>query len=365
MGGGAVRVLYIDDDAGLSRLVQKHLERRGYAFEAAPNGDAGIARIGQGGIDVVALDHYMPGRDGLDTLAEIHRMADPPPVVYVTGTQEGRIAVSALKAGAVDYVVKDIQGEFLELLQAAIDGAMEAVRVRRERDAAEAEVRASRDRFEALATERAMLLNEVNHRVGNSLQLIAALLQLQSTAAAAPEIRDALSEARNRVIAVAQVHRRLYASGQVHTVGVDQYLGSLVSDIRLAGHGERSAAMISVDAEAIEIEPDRAVALGVVVTELILNAQKYAYPGGSGPVRVRFGCREGRFCDLVVEDDGVGFDGTGAPRSTGLGRRIVAAMAAKLGGEIAFDAVERGTRVRLSFPLRLEAAAAEAAQAQA
>jgi two-component sensor histidine kinase len=363
MGDKTVRVLYIDDDPGLSRLVQKHLERRGYAVETAPGGDAGIARIGEGGVDVVALDHYMPGRNGLDTLAEIRRMADPPPVVYVTGTQEGSVAVAALKAGAVDYVVKDIQGEFLELLHAAIDGALETVRVRRERDAAEAEVRASRDRFEALATERAVLLNEVNHRVGNSLQLIAALLQLQSTAASAPEIRDALSEARNRVIAVAQVHRRLYASGQVHTVDIAQYLGSLVSDIRLAGATGRAAAMITVEAEPLELEPDRAVALGVVVTELILNAQKYAYPSGSGPVRVRFGCREGRNCDLVVEDDGVGFDTAGAPRSTGLGRRIVAAMAAKLGGEIAFDPVERGTRVRLSFPAAADAEQRETASA--
>ena len=118
--------------------------------------------------------------------------------------------------------------------------------------------------------------------------------------------------------------------------------------------------MISVEAEPIEIEPDRAVALGVVVTELILNAQKYAYPGGSGPVRVRFGCRESRDCDLIVEDDGVGFDAGGAPRSTGLGRRIVAAMAAKLGGEIVFDPVDRGTRVRLSFPLKLDTSGAEA-----
>lgn len=363
MGERAVRVLYIDDDAALARLVQKHLERRGYRVETAPDGDAGLARIAAGGIDVVALDHYMPGRDGVSTLAAIREMSDPPPVVYVTGTQEGRVAVAALKSGAVDYVVKDVQGEFLELLQAAIDGALETVRVRRERDAAEAELRASRDRFEALATERAVLLNEVNHRVGNSLQLIAALLQLQSTAATNPEIRDALSEARNRVIAVAQVHRRLYASGQVHTVGIDQYLGALVSDIRLAGHAERSAAMISVDAEPVEIEPDRAVALGVVVTELILNAQKYAYPGGSGPVRVRFARREERLCDLLVEDDGVGFDAGGAPRSTGLGRRIVAAMAAKLGGEIVYDPVDRGTRVRLTFPIKPDSSGAEAVPA--
>src|SRR5215210_4167021 len=122
-----LRLLYIDDDAGLARLVQKNLGRQGYAVEVAHDGAGGLARIVAGGIDVVALDHYMPGQDGLETLARIRALSDPPPVVYVTGTQESSVAVAALKAGASDYVVKTVGEEFIPLLTAAIEQSMRAV----------------------------------------------------------------------------------------------------------------------------------------------------------------------------------------------------------------------------------------------
>jgi PAS domain S-box-containing protein len=139
MSKDRARILYIDDDPGLCRLVQKDLERKGYAVDIATGGASGLARIERGGIDVVALDHYMPEKDGLETLAGIRALADPPPVIYVTAMQGVQIAVAALKAGAADYVVKDAQGEFLPLLQRAIDAVLEAVMLRRGKEAAEAE----------------------------------------------------------------------------------------------------------------------------------------------------------------------------------------------------------------------------------
>ncbi|WP_204280696.1 response regulator, partial [Serratia marcescens] len=77
-------------------------------MELAEGGEAGLARLGQGGIDLVALDHHMPDRTGLDLLPEIRALPDAPPVVYVTGSEDSRVAVAALKAGAVDYVWKDV-----------------------------------------------------------------------------------------------------------------------------------------------------------------------------------------------------------------------------------------------------------------
>jgi len=141
MSAPRARILYIDDDPGLCRLVQKDLERRGYVVEIATDGASGVARTAQGGIDIIALDHYMPNQDGLETLASIRNLAEPPPVIYVTAMQEGRVAVAALKAGAADYVAKDVQGEFLPLLQRAIDAALDAVMLRRAKEAAEAEMR--------------------------------------------------------------------------------------------------------------------------------------------------------------------------------------------------------------------------------
>ncbi len=139
MSAARARILYIDDDPGLGRLVQKDLQRQGYVVEIVTDGASGVARIAQGGIDLVALDHYMPGQDGLETLASIRKLAEPPPVIYVTAMQEGRVAVAALKAGAVDYVAKDVHGEFVVLLRSAIEAALDAVMLRRAKEAAEAE----------------------------------------------------------------------------------------------------------------------------------------------------------------------------------------------------------------------------------
>jgi len=343
-----IRVLYIDDDAGLRRLVERGLAREGYDVECAPDGAAGLTRIAQGGIDIVALDHYMPELDGMKTLERIKDLPDAPPTIFVTGAQESSIAVAALKAGAADYVVKDIEGHFIPLLRAAIDHALAAAQMRRQKEAAEQEVREARDRFEALATERAMLLREVNHRVGNSLQLIAAMLQLQS-ATATDEVKAALTAAMTRVMAVAQIHKRLYTSDDVQTVSVDQYLSALVEDLSRSSDGSLTAVTLSAD--PIELDPDRTVAIGVIVNELIINALKYAYPNGKGPIRVGLARNGSQLVTLTVEDEGVGagtHSGTN-PGSTGLGQRIVKAMAAKLGAEVQYHDARPGMRVAMSF----------------
>ena len=95
--------------------------RHGYAVTCAPDGDAGLELLQQHEYDICALDHYMPARDGLDVLPDILALNAPPPVVYVTGTQDGRIAVAALRAGAADYVIKDVSEDFTSLLRSALE----------------------------------------------------------------------------------------------------------------------------------------------------------------------------------------------------------------------------------------------------
>ena len=142
-------LLYVDDDAALARLVQRGLTRHGFSVEHAPDGEAGLARIAQGGIDVIALDQHMPGLDGLETLERIQAIPNAPPVVFVTASQDSKIAVTALKAGAADYLVKDTLGEFVPLLHVAAEVAIRPALIQKERDDAEDEARASRDRYAA------------------------------------------------------------------------------------------------------------------------------------------------------------------------------------------------------------------------
>lgn len=249
-------------------------------------------------------------------------------MVFVTASQDSNIAVTALKAGAADYLVKDITGDFIPLLHVATEGALRQAELQKAREEAEAEIHASRDRYAALAAERELLLREVNHRVGNSLQIIASLLHLQASSAAQDEVKAALTNAMGRVAAVAQVHRRLYTSQDLKSVVLNQYLDSLLEDLRRSAEGNRMS-RLTLKAEPIEIDPDRAVAVGIIVNELVMNAVKYAYPDGAGPIHVELNSK-GDDLLLSITDDGVGDNVKADPRSTGMGQRIVAAMASKL-----------------------------------
>jgi two-component sensor histidine kinase len=354
-------LLYIDDDAALARLVERGLTRHGFTVEHAPDGHAGLERLAKGGIDVVALDQYMPGLDGLETLERIMALADAPPVVFVTAAQDSKIAVTALKAGAADYLVKDVQGEFIPLLQVAVEGALRQARLQKARDEAEAEVRASRDRFAALAAERELLLREVNHRVGNSLQIIASLLHLQANTSTQEDVKAALTNAMGRVAAVAQVHRRLYTSHDLKSVLLNQYLDALLDDLRRSAEGNRMS-RLTLKAEAIEIDPDRAVAIGIVVNELVMNAVKYAYPDCAGPIHVELKSEQDDIV-LSIADNGVGLNAPSDPRSTGMGQRIVSAMATKLYASVTPDPDHEGTRIVVRFRRTKPVAAAATAAA--
>ncbi len=307
----------------------------------------GWTRIQQGGIDVIALDQYMPGLDGLETLERIMAIPNAPPVVFVTAAQDSSIAVTALKAGAADYLVKDVHGDFIPLLQVAVDGALRQAQIRKARDDAEAEVHASRDRYAALAAEREVLLREVNHRVGNSLQIIASLLHLQANSSTQDDVKAALTNAMGRVAAVAQVHRRLYTSHDLKSVLLNQYLDALLEDLRRSAEGNRMS-RLTLKAEPVEIDPDRAVAIGIIVNELVMNAVKYAYPDGAGPIHVDL-VAQGDDLVLSIADDGVGLNARADPRSTGMGQRIVTAMAAKLEASVERDPAHAGTRIVLRF----------------
>lgn len=340
-----LRLLYIDDDLGLARLVARTLGRHGYAVVHATGGDSGLAHLAAGAFDAVALDHFMPDRDGLDVLAEIQALPDPPPVIYVTGANEGRIAVSALKAGAADYVIKDVGGVFLDLLRTAVEQAIEAVRLRHLKEAAESEMRRARERAETL-------LREVNHRVANSLQLVASLVAMQQRSVTDPAARSALAETQGRIAAIAQIHKRLYTSADVSAVEMHSYLEGLVDELDAALSATGRPQRLRLAADPVRIPTDQAVSLGVVVTELVTNAYKYAYPDGTGEIRVVL-TRDPDTLRLAVEDDGVGYTAEAPPKNgSGVGMRVVRAMLDTLNATADVERSQPGTRVivRMALP---------------
>lgn len=336
------RVLYIDDDAGLCRLAARNLGRIGYDVAAATDGSDGVAQAATGGFDAIAVDHYMPGMDGLATLEALRGLPGQPPVVYVTGSEETRIAIAALKAGADDYVIKTIGDDFFSLLDTAFRQAIERRRLAKAKAVAEAELVETNARLETL-------LREVNHRVANSLQLVSALVHLQSNALSDRAAKAALTDTQRRIEAIAQVHRRLYTGASVDSVAMDDYLAALIGELEETWSTPAAPRALTLACEAIEMTTDRAVSVGVIVNELVSNACKYAYGEGvAGEVRIMLR-REGEAgFRLMVEDDGVGMTPEASPRGTGIGTRVVHAMARSLHADLTYDPGHRGVRAILT-----------------
>lgn len=341
---GPITVLHVEDDPALAALARRALTRRGHAVVHVTTGDEALARIDAGDVDVVALDHSLAAETGLDILARMGARDHRPPVVYVTASGDARLAIEALKSGADDYVVKDVSGEFSDLLIAAIEQAYERWRLKKARAENERLVREARDRAE-------LLLREVNHRVANSLGLVAAMVRMQASLLDDERARHALQETQNRISAVAGVHRHLYSSDSVGEVEIAGYLGQLLGELEASLVGVGSKHHISVRLEPTVIKTDHAVALGIIVGELVTNAFKYAYPDGrAGEIRV-VSSRSGDAVTVAVEDDGVGWSGEGAARGTGLGSKIVKAMCRTLEATLEWRGGDAGTVAAVVFTL--------------
>jgi len=211
----------------------------------------------------------------------------------------------------------------------------------------------------ATARDRAeVLLAEVNHRVANSLALVSSMVNLQSKSLSDSAAKDALAETQDRIFAVSLVHKRLYGSSDVRAVALDEYLGGLLDHLRTSLRSQVRGVSLTYHIDRIELATDVSINLGVVVTELVTNAFKYAYPDGVGEIRVRLAELPGEQAELIVEDDGVG-RADGAPaKGTGIGSRIVNAMCVGLGAKVDYQNLKPGTASYLVFSTKPKRATA-------
>jgi PAS domain S-box-containing protein len=145
-----IRILYMEDDPGLARLFRKRLERAGYVVDLAPDGEEGLTMYETGSYDVLAVDQVMPVREGLEVIRILSSRGPMPPIVMVTGTGSEEIAVEAMKLGASDYIVKDVDGGYLDLLPTVIEQALRRHRLAEEKQQAEEALRESEARYRSL-----------------------------------------------------------------------------------------------------------------------------------------------------------------------------------------------------------------------
>lgn len=202
----------------------------------------------------------------------------------------------------------------------------ERVKARTEELAMTAE-RANRERARAES-----LLTDVNHRVGNNLALVSSFLTMQQRAVKSSEAARALDAARMRVHAIASAHRKLRLGADFATVKVNEVLGAVLEDIS-AGLPPGDLIRLQCQVEPMEINARDAVSLGVLTSELVMNAVKHAFaPGEGGEVSVVLAQDKNAVPILEVSDDGVGWHDEHAKETGGLGAKIIDMVARQFGG---------------------------------
>jgi two-component sensor histidine kinase len=209
-----------------------------------------------------------------------------------------------------------------------------------------------------LATSPDTLSAEADHRIGNNLALIAAMLRLQandvgrrSSMIPVEEARGLLAETAARIEAVGRLHRQLSGTGTDALVDVGEYLREITASI-VASLAAPGMATISFDLRpSCALHANQVLPLGLIVGEVVSNALKYAHPTGL-PTSITIGCGRSKG-GIVVEiaDDGVGLpEGFDARTSGGLGLRLIRSLAEQLGAKVVFSSAPLGMRFTLTVP---------------
>jgi len=186
---------------------------------------------------------------------------------------------------------------------------------------------------------------EVDHRVANSLQLISSLLSLQARQASDASVRDALGAAVHRIGAVGAIHKQLNRSGRLRTVDIAGYLFDLAEMIEQGFGGGAGRKQISAHVQAQMVSPDFASVLGILITELVINACKHAYaPDEPGDIEICLFFPAKSEFRMEVRDYGGKPARLETTNPAGLGTSIIQAMCCKLSASYVFLADDEGTR---------------------
>jgi two-component sensor histidine kinase len=235
------------------------------------------------------------------------------------------------------------EGEFSINDISFLQGAANLLGMAIERQRIEANLRAAVERNQ-------LLLKEVNHRVNNSLALVASMLHLKS-ATVNDEVKVHLDEASNRITAIARAHQRLYQTEMFEKIELGPYL----EDICQSFSESLPECLLHVRIKpGIEVPPDQAIPVALFVNELITNSAKYGYPNAGCEVWIEVVRTDGKI-SVSVRDRGIGLSPNFESASRrGLGMRLINAFAAQLGGKLEIRRHDPGVEFVLTFPIALK-----------
>jgi len=210
--------------------------------------------------------------------------------------------------------------------------------------------RAVEEQVQELLREKDMLLQEMQHRVANSLQIIASILLIKARTVQSEETRLQLEDAHQRVMSVAAVQQHLQVSGRGATIEIATYLTKLCETLAQSMIGDSRPISLKVEADAGTVVSHQAVSIGLIVTELVMNALKHAFPGvkKDAAIVVSYKVSDTDW-KLAVSDNGGGKPGLSAfEKKGGLGTSLVKSLAKQLDAGVETASDSHGTAVTIT-----------------
>lgn len=205
-------------------------------------------------------------------------------------------------------------------------------------------------RLRQMVEEKEVLIREIHHRVKNNLQLIVSLLRLQFYQSSDPQVQSALKDAINRVRSIALIYEGLLRTENIDRINLKNYTEKIVSHAMNLFKEKSEKVQVCLELEDIEVDIARAHPCGLILSELLSNVFKHAFPEGRGNLNISLKKNNDRMITLTVADNGIGLPADFSSKIPGsLGWQIVHDLVNQLSGEIEIKA-EKGTEIKISFP---------------
>jgi PAS domain S-box-containing protein len=233
---------------------------------------------------------------------------------------------------------------------AVIENIDEQYKARIALQAAKQDLEVMLDERTRTLTQRDLLLREVYHRVKNNLQIVDSMLVMQRRLLSDPDARAALNSLRDRIYALGLVHHQLMGSHDLETFDVAPFLRELSENVVQSGVSRDIDLLVR--AEPLAVGLDFAIPLGLIVTELVTNAMKHAFPEGAGRIEVLLRRIDDGRVELIVADDGAGYDSEAASNGDArpsLGFTIIEGLVKQLGATMTVTR-EHGVRCEILVP---------------
>ncbi len=337
----SLRILYVEDSEHDIILFHQAFKKSNISFEISDVSRAEKAlellSTNAYSFDVIVSDYKLPGITGLELVRELIKKNIKLPSVLITGQGDENLAVDALKAGVTDYLVKDNQQAYLELLPLVISEA-----VKRYGDKI-ARIKAEK--------EKETLLYEIHHRVKNNMTVISSLLKLQADKVDNDEAKAALMDSQNRIQSMSAIHKTLYQSGNLSAVDMKTYLSSLAGAVAQSYSIGKKVNLL-VESKNVLIGAKQASPVGLIVNELITNSLKYAFPENQeGEIKISLQEIEDQI-ELEYIDNGIGIpEDFDWKNSKSLGLKLVRTLVEnQLDGSIDLDTT-KGPKFTIKFSI--------------